>query len=139
MINPYEKGTQMKLLVAYDKNTSMSNVLDKALQRAKQSNAYVYLVRTCDSDIKEREIAELEHRLNELRQEVFKKEGIESEAHILIRGLAPGEDIVQYAGEKGVDEIIIGIKKKSKVGKLMFGSTAQYVILEAHCPVLSVK
>lgn len=129
----------MKLLVAYDKNTAMSNVLDKALQRAKQSNAYVYLVRTCDSDITEREITELEHRLNELRQEVFKKEGIESEAHILIRGLAPGEDIVQYASEKGVDEIIIGIKKKSKVGKLMFGSTAQYVILEAHCPVLSVK
>ena len=66
-------------------------------------------------------------------------QGIEFDTHILVRGLAPGEDIVQYAEEKQVDEIIIGIKKRSKVGKLVFGSTAQYVILEAHCPVLSLK
>jgi nucleotide-binding universal stress UspA family protein len=129
----------MKLLVAYDKNTSTSKVLDKALKRAKESSAYVYLVRTCDSDLKEREIRELDHRLNEIREEVFKKHGIDSEVHILIRGLSPGEDIVQYAYEKDVDEIIIGIKKRSKVEKMVFGSTAQYVILEAHCPVLTVK
>ncbi|MDZ7667571.1 MAG: universal stress protein [Desulfotignum sp.] len=129
----------MKLLVAYDKNTSTSKVLDKALKRAKESSAYVYLVRTCDSDMKEREVRELEHRLNEIREEVFKKHGIDSEVHILIRGLSPGEDIVQYAYEKDVDEIIIGIKKRSKVEKMVFGSTAQYVILEAHCPVLTVK
>ncbi len=100
----------MKILVAYDKNTSTSKVLDKALKRAKASNAYVYLIRTCDPDIKEREIRELEYRLNEIREEVFRKHGIDSEVHILIRGLAPGEDIVQYAYEKDVDEIIIGIK-----------------------------
>ena len=129
----------MKLLVAYDKNTSTSKVLDKALKRAKESSAYVYLVRTCDSDLKEREIRELEHRLNEIREEIFKKHGIDSELHILIRGLSPGEDIVQYAYEKDVDEIIIGIKKRSKVEKMVFGSTAQYVIIEAHCPVLTVK
>jgi len=129
----------MKILVAYDKNTSTSKVLDKALKRAKESNAYVYLVRTCDPDTKEREIRELEHRLNEIREEVFKKHGIDSEVHILIRGLAAGEDIVQYAYEKDVDEIIIGIKKRSKVEKMVFGSTAQYIILEAHCPVLTVK
>lgn len=129
----------MKILVAYDKNTSTSKVLDKALKRAKESNAYVYLVRTCDPDMKEREIRELEHRLNEIREEVFKKHGIDSEVHILIRGLATGEDIVQYAYEKDVDEIIIGIKKRSKVEKMVFGSTAQYIILEAHCPVLTVK
>ncbi len=129
----------MKILVAYDKNVSTSKVMNEALFRAKKQGAFVFLVRTCSPDIQQLEINQMESQLAELGQEVFKKNGVECEPHILIRGLTPGEDIVRYAREKQVDEIIIGIKKKSKVGKLVFGSTAQYIILEAHCPVLSVK
>ena len=129
----------MKILVAYDKNTATDRVLDQALAMAKAHNAYVYLVRTCAPDTEGQDIGELDNRLNALRRDFFKTQGIDSEAHILIRGLAPGEDIVQYAREKGVDLIILGLKKRSKVGKLVFGSTAQYIILEAECPVLSIK
>jgi len=57
----------------------------------------------------------------------------------LIRGLTPGDDLVQFAKDHGADEIIVGVEKKSKVGKFVFGSNAQYVILEAHCPVVTVK
>jgi len=129
----------MKILIAYDKNISTSKVMDEALLRAKKLGAYVYLAKTCSSDTDRRTIKELETQLEELGQEVFEKNGVEYETHILIRGMEPGEDIVKYAKEKQVDEIIIGIKNKSKVGKFVFGSTAQYIILEAHCPVLSVK
>ena len=59
--------------------------------------------------------------------------------HLLIRGLSAGEDLVQFAEEEMVDEIIIGIRRRSKVEKLVFGSTAQFVILKAHCPVVTVK
>ena len=129
----------MKILVAYDKNTTWENVLSQAVTRAKQSNAYVYLVRTCSPDREEQEIAGLVHRINEIKREQFKSQGIECECHVLIRGLTPGEDIVKYAREKEVDEIIIGVVKQSRVGKALFGSVAQHIILEAHCPVLSVK
>jgi nucleotide-binding universal stress UspA family protein len=53
--------------------------------------------------------------------------------------LQAGEDLVMLAEENKVDEIIIGVRRRSKVGKLLFGSTAQYVILNASCPVVSVK
>jgi nucleotide-binding universal stress UspA family protein len=129
----------MKILIAYDKNVATSKVMDEALMRAKKLEAHVYLARTCASDTKRQTIKQLELQLEEVGKEVFEENGVECETHVLIRGLTPGEDIVGYAKEKQVDEIIIGIKKRSKVGKLVFGSTAQYIILEAHCPVLSVK
>ena len=46
---------------------------------------------------------------------------------------------VSFLQENEIDLIIIAIRKRSKIGKLVFGSTAQYVILKAPCPVLSVK
>ena len=138
-INNTIQGRIMKILIAYDENISTSKVLDEALLRAKRLGAYVYLARTSAPDTKLQTIKRLESQLSELGQEMFVNNGVECETHVLIRGLAPGEDIVWYAKEKQVDEIVIGIKKKSKVGKLVFGSTAQYIILEAHCPVLSVK
>jgi nucleotide-binding universal stress UspA family protein len=55
------------------------------------------------------------------------------------RGITPGEDIVQFAKENAVDLIVVGIEKKSRTRKLLLGSTAQYVILKAPCPVLTVK
>ena len=36
------------------------------------------------------------------------------------------EDLILFAKENRVDEIVIGIKKKSKVGKLILGSTASF-------------
>jgi nucleotide-binding universal stress UspA family protein len=57
----------------------------------------------------------------------------------LIRGLSAGEDLVEFAKEQKADQIFIGVKRRSKMEKLVFGSTAQYVILNAHCPVVTVK
>jgi nucleotide-binding universal stress UspA family protein len=85
---------------------------------------------------KDFEIAEtnLEYEKNRLRDKNFPCESVLS-----VRGLEAGEDLVQLAEENKVEEIIIGVRRRSKVGKLLFGSTAQYVILNAPCPVVSVK
>jgi nucleotide-binding universal stress UspA family protein len=64
---------------------------------------------------------------------------IECETKLSVSTLQPGEDMVQYAKTNNVDQIVVGVKRRSKVGKFVFGSNAQYVILEAPCPVLTVK
>jgi len=69
----------------------------------------------------------------------FKTDDIVCETHTSVSYNSPGEDLVRFAKENDIDEIIIGVKKRSKVGKLVFGSTTQYVILKAPCPVLAVK
>ena len=53
--------------------------------------------------------------------------------------MSPGEDLVRFAQEQGIDEIVVGVKKTSAVGKILFGSNARYVILHAPCPVVSAK
>jgi nucleotide-binding universal stress UspA family protein len=87
----------------------------------------------------QREDIEQAERGLEYAKSVFEDATIECNTHLLIRGLSPGEDLVEFAAENEVDEIIVGVKRRSKVGKLLMGSTAQYVILQADCPVVAVK
>lgn len=49
------------------------------------------------------------------------------------------EELIRTAEEEGADLIIIGIRRRSKVGKAVLGSAAQDVLLGASCPVLAVK
>jgi nucleotide-binding universal stress UspA family protein len=57
----------------------------------------------------------------------------------MARGLTPGEDLVRFAEENQIDRIFVGIEKKSRTSKLILGSTAQFVILKAPCPVITTK
>jgi nucleotide-binding universal stress UspA family protein len=57
---------------------------------------------------------------------------------VYVTSLIPGEQLIEFAQNKKVDQVFVGITKTSKVGKLLFGSTAQYVILHSPCPVVTV-
>ncbi len=61
------------------------------------------------------------------------------EVQLLLTDLTSGEQLVKFTEDQKIDQLFIGIVKKSKVGKLLFGSTAQYIILHAPCPVITVK
>ena len=49
------------------------------------------------------------------------------------------EAILDAALESSADLIVIGHRRRRPVGKLILGSTAQHVLLDATCPVLTVK
>lgn len=49
------------------------------------------------------------------------------------------EAVVAAADEEQATLIVVGIRHRTPVGKLLLGSVAQRIILEAHCPVLAVK
>ncbi|MGI8701028.1 MAG: universal stress protein [Nocardioidaceae bacterium] len=65
--------------------------------------------------------------------------GIQHEVRQLVRGLDPAEDLVNVAQEVSAELIIIGLRRRSPVGKLILGSNAQRILLDAPCPVLAVK
>ncbi|MEJ2041543.1 MAG: universal stress protein [Desulfosarcinaceae bacterium] len=130
----------MNILVGYDGSNACKEALKVAIAHAKAFGGRIHLVAsmakgTADEHL---EIKDMEDQLDENKR-LVEKSSVQCETHLLIRGLMPGEDLVEYAKEKDVEEIVMGIRRRSKVGKLLFGSTAQYVILNAPCPVVTVK
>lgn len=130
----------MKIMLCYDGSTDNSAVLAKGKERARESSGQLHLVSVLvGDDVGQLDALEPAKKELEEAKSAFQADGFTCETKVIFGGSAAGESIVDYATEKGIDEIIIGIQKKSKVGKFLFGSTAQHVILEAPCPVLTVK
>jgi nucleotide-binding universal stress UspA family protein len=65
--------------------------------------------------------------------------GVEHEVRQLVRGNEPAVDIIEVADAENAEFIVIGMRRRSPVGKLILGSIAQQVLLDANCPVLAVK
>ncbi|MFH5823028.1 universal stress protein [Georgenia sp. AZ-5] len=61
------------------------------------------------------------------------------EVRQLRRGSDVADDLVSTAVEDGAELIVIGLRRRSPVGKLILGSNAQRILLDAPCPVLAVK
>ena len=130
----------MKILIGYDGSNSAKEALNLAKTHAKLFGASVDVVTSMEkgTEGQREQIEQAEHGL-EWAKSIFDENGIACNTHLLIRGLAPGEDIVEFAEENKSDEIVIGVQRRSKVSRLLLGTTAQFVILQASCPVVSVK
>lgn len=64
--------------------------------------------------------------------------GVEVELrHEVVTDVA--EAVVGAARESDARLIVIGVRRRTPVGKLLLGSLAQRVILDADCPVVAVK
>ncbi len=130
----------MKIVVGYDGSNAGRDALVLAVKHAKAFGAEVSVIRSMEGGGREdADAIRTAQRDLAYAQERFDREGVTCETHILVRGLSPGEDIVKFAEDNGADEIIIGVRRRSRVGKALFGSASQYVILEAPCPVVSIK
>lgn len=75
-----------------------------------------------------------------------------AETEELVRRLAAGtdvrveqgtgdlaEDLVRIGTTTSAGLIVIGLRKRSPVGKLILGAGVQRILIEAPCPVLAVK
>ncbi|NAZ78261.1 universal stress protein [Kineococcus sp. T13] len=51
----------------------------------------------------------------------------------------PADDLITAAEESGAALIVIGLRRRTPVGKLILGASAQRILLDAPCPVLAVK
>ena len=130
----------MIILVAFDGSNVARDAIALAEKHATVFNAEIILMHSMlgGPDVPRKDFETAENNLEHEKSLLLEKK-IPCTSILSVRGLDAGEDLIKLADEKKVDEIIIGVRRRSKVGKLIFGSTAQYVILNAPCPVVSVK
>ncbi len=129
----------MKILLSYDGKESAQQALEYSLKHARSLNAdldiVTIVVRKSTDQSEDIETAE---KLLTRAEKICREKNINCKTKLLINKQNAGEAIVDYAEGKGYEFIIVGITKTSKLGKLLLGSNAQYVILNATCPVLTV-
>lgn len=130
----------MRILVGYTRTKLGMAVIEHAIDEARLHDAELLVVNTLrgggsvDEDEAEtyrRELQQLDERLTE--------DGIEHRVLDYTVGDSLAEDLLAAARKNEVDRLVIGLRRRSPVGKLVMGSTAQELLLNADCPVLAVK
>jgi nucleotide-binding universal stress UspA family protein len=130
----------MNIVVGYVLSPEGDAALDAAIQEAKLRDGSLFVLHSSRGGHSESEEEVLAYRdAGEAIEERLQGEGLEFELHGYVLGNAPSEDIVRVAKEQGAELIVIGIRRRSRVGKLLLGSNAQEILMDAPCPVLAVK
>ena len=130
----------MKFLVGYEDSKVAEAALKLALNHARAFGADIFIVTSLEQshELQINDIEAVENKLEDLKR-TYKIDDLHCETHAVVSQLTPGENLVEFSQDNNIDQIFIGVKKRSKVNKLVFGSNAQYIILEAPCPVVTVK
>jgi nucleotide-binding universal stress UspA family protein len=131
----------MKFMVCYDGSEESKEALKAARGHAGIWGATLEVVNTLTrvEPLKHSVIKKTEDKLEAEVKEILGGDDPAYAVQLLVTDLTSGEQMVKFAEDEKIDQIFIGIIKKSKVGKFLFGSTAQYVILHAPCPVVTVQ
>jgi len=131
----------MNILVGYDGSNEAKDALKFAQKHAKAFGAKIEVVKsvTRNNPLDHNVIQAAEENLEREVRNQFNGDKISYETRLVISSRSSGENLIWYAELKKIDEILIGSRKRSKVGKLLLGSTVQYVVLNAPCPVITIK
>ena len=127
----------MSIVVAYSADRFGEAALEHAAAQARKEGARLVVVNATQGGslvdsrfAHDADIAAVRDRLI--------AEGLEVDVrHEVVDDVA--DAVVAVADQEQAPLVVVGIRHRTPVGKLLLGSVAQRIILEAHCPVLAVK
>ena len=128
----------MKILVGYIPTPEGLAAVDWAIDYAKTMSGELTVINTGkNGDYSHPQFASAQD-IDALDTQLT-EQGIEHEIRRPTDGLPASENILSAATEIDADLIVIGLRRRSAVGKLITGSSAQAILLGADCPVVGVK
>ena len=128
----------MTILVAYAPRPEGQAALDKGIEIAKERNEHLVVVNaSAGGRTEDPSFADVQDF--ERVQILLENSGLNAEVKQFVRGKGAVEEIEGLIESMQVSLLVIGLRKRSPVGKLLLGSVAQELLLSVPCPVLAVK
>ena len=128
----------MTIPVAYVPRPEGQAALDKGIEIAKSRNEHLVVVNASAGGAKEDpSLADVQDF--ERVQQMLANTDLNAEVNQYVRGKNAVEEINALVESLQVSLLIIGLRRRSPVGKLIMGSIAQELLLSISCPVLAVK
>jgi nucleotide-binding universal stress UspA family protein len=124
---PSPQPATSTIVVGYSPKPEGRAALQRAITEATLRGSSLIVVHTSTST-----------ELDDLAR-VLADAGVPYEIQATSDSLDPAEELIAAATTSDAEFIVIGLRKRSPVGKLLLGSNAQRVLLDAACPVLAVK
>ena len=131
----------MTILVAYVSRPEGKAALDKAIEMSKERNEPLLVVNASPGGQQEDASLTLAYEGHD-REKLLAaaaKQGINGEFKQFVRGKNAVEEINDLVDAQDISLLVIGLRKRTAVGKLIMGSVAQEILMTVACPVLCVK
>jgi nucleotide-binding universal stress UspA family protein len=128
----------MTILVAYAPRPEGQAALAKGLEIAKRRQEKLLVVNASPGGTQE-DPSKADVQDVERVEALLAASGVDAEFKQFVRGKSAVTEIEELVESLQVSLVIIGLRKRSAVGKLIMGSVAQDILLSVTCPVLSVK
>ncbi len=128
----------MTIVVGYVPTPEGEAALEAAIVEARRREEPLHVVNTSRGDAFVDSHFASEQALADVRARL-QAAGIVHEVEQQVRGRDAAEEVVEAADRVKASLLVIGMRRRTPTGKLITGSQAQRILLDAHCPVLAVK
>lgn len=139
------------IVFATDFSEGSSHALPYAVDLAKKYGSKLFLVHVIYDAVKttgwyvphislEDIVKDMEKSARAELEKVFIDEmrGFKDIEYVVLKGV-PYEEITRFAGTGKIDMIVLGTQGRKGLDRMLFGSTAEQIVRNAPCPVLSVR
>jgi nucleotide-binding universal stress UspA family protein len=128
----------MTIVVGYVPTPQGDAALTAAISEAQLRTETLHVVNTSRGDAPVDNRLASEEQLAAVRARLDAS-GVDYEIEQKFRGDDPAAQLVDLADRLKASLIVIGLRRRTPTGKLLTGSQAQRILLDANCPVLAVK
>jgi nucleotide-binding universal stress UspA family protein len=131
----------MSVVVGYSPSAPGRAAAEAGIEEAARRSLPLHVVFVARVGVRQETHAQMRSVQREIEEiaERARGAGIVAEAHEILSPQPPAEALLGHAREHGAAVLVIGVRRRSPVGKAVLGSTSQDVLLRAECPVLGVK